>query len=201
MLRFALKQDIERVMEIQAAAYQLMNQQWLSAVDRASYVEEIEKGHMVVAIEDGEVAAFRMVVVPDEDYLGAALDDYRRVIYYDITVVHPDYRGRGYQTKMGQFLYDEVIQPQSFDWVLCTVHPDNIASMVDKFKLGMAVIDLGEMYGGKERFIFMRQPSMNWADGYVAVPIIERQRISALLADGYLGRRLVGDKIWFDRLV
>lgn len=201
MLRFAEKYDIERVMDIQAAAYDQMNPEWLSTVNRASYIEEIEHQHMVVAVEDNQVVAFRMVVVPEEDYLGQALNDYRRVIYYDITVVHPDYRGRGYQTKMGQFLYDEVIKPQSFDWVLCTVHPDNTASMVDKFKLGMAVVYLGEMYGGKERFILMREDSMNWADDTVIVPLVERQRIAELLTAGYFGRQLIDDELLFDRLI
>lgn len=201
MLRFAEQHDIERVMEIQTAAYEQMNPQWLSTVDRSSYIEEIEKGHMVVAVEDGQVVAFRMVVVPEEDYLGEALNDYRRVIYYDITVVHPEYRGRGYQTKMGQFLYEEVIKTQAFDWVLCTVHPDNIASMVDKFKLGMAIAYLGEMYGGKERFIFMRQPQMNWKGETFAVSLVDRQRMAELLAEGYLGRQLIEDKVLFDRLI
>lgn len=199
MIRFAEMHDLDRVMEIQQAAYDEMDQRWLSVVEREAFIKGIHHGWLAVKLVDSVVAGFRMLWVPQEDYLGEALGIKRAVIYFDISVVHPDFRGNNIQLQLGKWLYVHVIEPGNYKWVLSTVHPANIASMKDKFRLDMFIGYYDQMYGENMRYIFIRD-DVEWCGCEVAVHVNDLQKISELLISGFYGRRLEGNYLIFDRI-
>jgi len=110
----------------------------------------------------GRLVAFRALLIPplDEDHLGYDIgwpeDAFARIIYQEVTNVHPTFRGHGLQTTLGKMWMSRLEQQRRFDVVCATVSPQNIPSIKDKFALGLQIVALKPKYGGKMRYIFMK---------------------------------------------
>lgn len=119
------------------------------------------KGYMIGVFIDKKIVAFRAMAEPpiDEEHLGidAGLpkEELPNVIYSEISNVDPDYQGNGLQKYMGKIVMKEVDNTR-FRYVCATVAPFNIASLKDKFSLGMEIVALKEKYGRKLRYIFLK---------------------------------------------
>src|SRR5690625_4094941 len=101
----------------------------------------------------------------DEEHLGIdaglSQEDLPQVIYSEITIVDPDYRGNGLQNYMGKLVMKE-IDRDKFYYVCATVAPMNIPSIKDKFSLGFQIVALKEKYEGMLRYVFMRDLSVSY---------------------------------------
>ena len=150
-------------------------------------------GLMIGVFVSERLVAFRALLKPmvDEDeHLGADVgaDDFTRVLYQEISNVHPDFRGHGLQKRMAGWIMDEIDIAQ-FDWICATVMPYNIASLKDKFAQGMYVHALKLKYGGKLRYVFgkdLRGPRQFTHDS-VHVLMGDTEKQQQLLAEGYVG--------------
>ncbi|WP_414050627.1 GNAT family N-acetyltransferase [Macrococcus animalis] len=201
--RKATKDDINAVETIQQHALDVLsNPEALDPVPSSELLHNIKDNLMALAIVDGEVAAFRTMHIPTEDYLGKyiGITDPKEagLIYSDITIVDPDYRGLSLQRKLGDWLFTR-IEPD-YQVIMATVHPDNTPSLKDKFHLGMQIVAMDYLYGGKLRFIFMKDltntPSFNET---ISVDISDLTRIKVLLESGYRGIGLQEKTILFGK--
>src|SRR5699024_3679712 len=128
----------------------------------------------------------------DEEHLGLAIgleDELPNIIYQEISVVHPTYRGNQLQQKLAYLIMKELEkQDHSFKYVCATVAPHNIPSLKDKFNQGMMVGALIKIYNGKLRYVFMKELKENtgssW-DEIEVVPTSETAKQRELLADGW----------------
>lgn len=198
-IRKAELRDIVAIEHIQQHALAvLVNSEALDPVPIDELKEEIKAGLMAVAEIDGVVGAFRTMHIPTDDYLGpyAGIDDAEAagLIYSDITIVDPDYRGLSLQRKLGEWLFNEV--EVNYKRIMATVHPDNTPSLKDKFHLGMHIIAMDRLYGGKLRFIFMKDLTQK----YDVLDVVEVERdaleqIQVLLDQGYRGVGLDANKL------
>lgn len=144
-------------------------------------VEKLHDSNMLVTLSDSEIQhilldgglfigvfikerliACRAFLIPDIDdpeHLGydarIPKGEFPEVIYSEISMVDPSYRGNRLQTFMGKILI-ELVKQSNFKYVLTTVAPNNIPSLKDKFALGMRIVHVKEKYGGKLRFILYR---------------------------------------------
>lgn len=202
-IRKAELRDVVAIEHIQQHALDvLVNPEALDPVPIDELKEEIKAGLMAVAEIDGVVGAFRTMHIPTDDYLGpyAGIADAKAsgLIYSDITIVDPDYRGLSLQRKLGEWLFKEVAA--QYKIIMATVHPDNTPSLKDKFHLGMHIIAMDRLYGGKLRFIFMKNLSYHPAcKDIIEVERRDFMRIQSLLASGYRGLGLEGDKLRFGK--
>ncbi|WP_066069059.1 GNAT family N-acetyltransferase [Neobacillus soli] len=121
-------------------------------------------GLMIGAFAAGELIAFRALLVPplDEEHLGWDLGlaerELPRVIYQEISSVLPEYRGNGLQKTLAKLIMEELgRQNNKFRYICCTVAPFNIPSLKDKFAQGMQIGALKEKYGGRLRYIFVKE--------------------------------------------
>lgn len=120
-----------------------------------------DKGILLGVFTQQELIAFRSLLKPviDEDHLGLdiglAREELEQVIYQEVSVVHPNYRGLGLQKTMGNYIMNEV-DTQKYRYVCATVAPFNIPSMKDKFDQGLQIVALKLKYGGLLRYIFMK---------------------------------------------
>ncbi|OOZ78659.1 N-acetyltransferase [Bacillus cereus] len=154
-------------------------------------------GMMIGAFIENELIAFRALLVPpmDEEHLGLDIgipeSKLHRVIYQEISNVHPNCRGNGMQKILAKVIMDELQKEDSkYDYVCCTVAPFNIPSLKDKFSQGMEIAALKEKYGGSMRYVFVKELSGNnerdWTD-IKSIPMTNAGGQQALLSEGYRG--------------
>ncbi|WP_243525553.1 GNAT family N-acetyltransferase [Bacillus pseudomycoides] len=154
-------------------------------------------GMMVGAFIENELIAFRALLVPpiDEEHLGLDIglpeSELHRVIYQEISNVHPKCRGNGMQKILAAVVMEELQQTDSkFDYVCCTVAPFNIPSLKDKFAQGMEIAALKEKYGGSMRYVFVKELRGNEEKVLTtvkSVPMSDTSRQQKLLIEGYRG--------------
>ncbi|MCP1161800.1 MULTISPECIES: N-acetyltransferase [Bacillus] len=154
-------------------------------------------GMMIGAFIENELIAFRALLVPpiDDEHLGLdigiAESELHRVIYQEISNVHPNSRGNGMQKILATVIMDELQKEDSnYDYVCCTVAPFNIPSLKDKFAQGMEIAALKEKYGGSMRYVFVKElrgdKENDWTD-VKSVPMSDASGQQALISEGYRG--------------
>ncbi|MDJ1477067.1 GNAT family N-acetyltransferase [Bacillus sp. LS15-K4] len=157
-------------------------------------------GMMIGAFIQNELIAFRALLVPpiDEEHLGLdigiAESELHRVIYQEISNVHPNCRGNGMQKILATVIMDELQNEDSkYDYVCCTVAPFNIPSLKDKFAQGMEIAALKEKYGGSMRYVFVKELrkdiERDWSD-VKSIPMSDASGQQALLSEGYRGYKM-----------
>lgn len=132
------------------------------------FIKLLSDRTIVGAFHHDELIAFRALLIPplDEEHLGRDIgypeEKLERIIYQEVTNVHPSYRGYRLQQHLGKLLMEELRQDERFDLVCATVAPFNIPSLKDKFALGLRIGALKQKYGGKLRYIFMKELHTGW---------------------------------------
>ena len=165
-------------------------------------------GVMIGVFDKEHCIAFRALLKPmvDEDeHLGADVGatDFARVLYQEISNVHPDYRGQNLQKRMAEFILEQV-DLSSYDWMCATVMPYNVASLKDKFAQGMKVYALKLKYGGKLRYVFgkkLRVESALFTESKT-ISMSDTASQQQLIEMGYIGVAMsFHDEDWFVQYV
>lgn len=118
-------------------------------------------GVMIGIFVAEQLIAFRALLEPelDDEHLGRDIGltekELGKVLYQEISNVHPDFRGHGLQQTMASIIMKQV-DVEEHPIVCATVMPYNIASLKDKFAQGMHVAALKYKYGGKLRYVFTK---------------------------------------------
>ncbi|MBD8038227.1 GNAT family N-acetyltransferase [Solibacillus sp. A46] len=152
-------------------------------------------GLMIGVFVKEKLIAFRALLEPviDEEHLGYDIglqteDELKKVLYQEISNVHPQYRGYGLQRTMANIIMQQV-NLAKYNVVCATVMPGNIASMKDKFSQNMHIAALKLKYGGKLRYVFMKKLSevdRQWAEErYVSMNETNAQQ--QLIQQGFIG--------------
>ena len=161
-------------------------------------------GLMIGAFVEGKLIAFRALLKPDEhedEHLGLdiAAKDLSRVLYQEISNVHPNYRGFGLQKTLANIIMTQVDLNQ-YDWVCATVMPYNIASLKDKFAQQMQIFALKYKYGGKLRYVFGKslQDNLERTGEPVFISMGDVEQQQYYLKNGYYGIAMVNrDDDWY----
>ncbi|MES5953110.1 GNAT family N-acetyltransferase [Bacillus fungorum] len=154
-------------------------------------------GMMIGAFIENELIAFRALLVPpiDDEHLGLDIglpeSELHRVIYQEISNVHPNCRGNGMQKILATVIMDELQKENGqYDYVCCTVAPFNIPSLKDKFAQGMEIAALKKKYGGSMRYVFVKELRSDKERDWTNVKHIlmsDAGKQQALLSEGYRG--------------
>ncbi|MFL9650956.1 hypothetical protein [Exiguobacterium chiriqhucha] len=165
------------------------------------FVKLLTDRTLIGAYHEGTLIAFRALLIPplDDEHLGYDIgypsDALDRILYQEVTNVHPDYRGYGLQQHLGKLLMKELEQDSRFNLVCATVAPFNIPSLKDKFALGLRIGALKPKYGGKLRYIFMKELHSDWksAGDTTWLDMGETEQQVALLKAGWFGTMMTCD--------
>lgn len=157
-------------------------------------------GSMIGAFHNDRLIAFRAMLEPeiDEYHLGkdAGVPDSElpSVLYSEVTNVDPGYRGNSLQRILGEILMQNV-DAARHRYVFATVAPFNIASLKDKFALGMHIISLAKKYGDLLRYTLMKDLRDTEKSGTltVVVDMADVMKQQSLLEDGWIGIGLEED--------
>ncbi|UTR07348.1 GNAT family N-acetyltransferase [Alkalihalobacillus sp. LMS6] len=200
-------QQIEAFERLQQHVYdQLEHKEQLSTLSHGEIHNILAGNGMIVGVfTEKRLIAARALLVPDVDEdehlgkdAGLSRDQLKEVIYQEISLVHPEYRGRRLQQQMGEWLNCRLKkEDQPYQYVCATVAPTNLPSMVDKLKQGMEIVALKEKYGGKLRYIFIKNiknPSSSFYETTVDVWLDDHEKQKDLIRLGYKGVALKREK-------
>ncbi|MCU5514179.1 GNAT family N-acetyltransferase [Bacillus wiedmannii] len=192
-------ENIEQILSLQNVVVEALEDksrlQPLS-LEEFQYILE-GNGMMIGAFIENELIAFRALLVPpiDDEHLGLDIgipeSELHRVIYQEISNVHPNSRGNGMQKILATVIMDELQKEDSkYDYVCCTVAPFNIPSLKDKFAQGMEIAALKAKYGGSMRYVFVKElrsdKERDWTD-VKHILMSDAGKQQALLSEGYRG--------------
>ncbi|QWI14877.1 GNAT family N-acetyltransferase [Bacillus wiedmannii] len=192
-------ENIEQILSLQNVVVEaLENKSRLQPLSLEEFQYILEgNGMMIGAFIENKLIAFRALLVPpiDEEHLGLDIgipeSELHRVIYQEISNVHPNCRGNGMQKILATVIMDELQKEDSkYDYVCCTVAPFNIPSLKDKFAQGMEIAALKKKYGGSMRYVFVKElrggKERNWTN-VKSAPMSDAVGQQALLSEGYRG--------------
>ncbi len=158
--------NLKDIMKLQATVYeQLIDKSKLERLTEEEFSFILsDNGLMIGIYVENKLIATRALLVPadDPDHLGLAIGlketEIDKVIYQEISFVHPDYQGNGLQKLMAELIMKELHKKKhSYTYVCATVAPDNIPSLKDKFSQGMELRAFVIIYGEKQRYVFVKE--------------------------------------------
>lgn len=157
-------EDLEDIMDIMADCRNtLKNKEWFVADDEIYVRNHLEKnGFAVIARTDTEKAAgfFLIKYIDQEDELTCALGyDQKKIgktAVMDSACVRQEYRGYSLQRKM-QKAAERMLDKNQYHFLICTIHPDNLASLKSMQKNGFHIRKKIECYGGYTRYILEKE--------------------------------------------
>lgn len=206
-VRYLTKEDLSVIMQLQDIVIEnLIDKDRLEPLSKEEFLTILSDDELMIGVFDQKtLIGFRAFLNPKNDEEGLGKDigllesEYPRIVYSEISNVHPDYRGNGLQTFMGK-TWIESLDRRNFKYILSTVAPFNIASLKDKFALGMRIHQLKNKYGGKLRYIFCRdlQAKKNQIIEMKTIEMGDIQKQQQYLNDGYVGWKMVPVKdTWY----
>lgn len=156
-------ENLQAILELQKIVIaSLLDKSFLQPLSKEEFTF-ILNGHGMIfgAFHDNELIAFRAMLEPeiDDEHLGidAGLheSELSSVLYSEISNVSPEYSGNGLQRILGEELFKQV-DTKRYQYICTTVAPFNIASLKDKFALGMHIVSLQKKYGEMLRYTLVR---------------------------------------------
>lgn len=203
-------QHIEQILSVQDDVIEaLENKENLQPLTLDEFQNILSgNGLMIGAFVDEQLIAFRALLVPpiDEDHLGLDIgltgEKLERVIYQEVSNVHPLYQGNGLQKILAKLIMEQLKQSgHNYEYVCCTVAPFNIPSLKDKFSQGMEVAALKEKYSARLRYVFVKELQGDREKEWVNVKRLLMNDIAGqqrLLAEDYRGYEMefFGGEYW-----
>lgn len=198
--------QIEEIMALQQKVHaSLEDPNRLQQLTRDEILVILDQNLYAGLFDGDQLVASRAFLRPGEDAehlgkdAGIPEEEWRSVIYSEITVVDSEYQGNGIQQKLGNW-WLERLENSDYRYICTTVAPLNIPSMKDKFALGMVIVALKEKYGGKLRYIFARdlEEPYTWNAERELVQMTEYTTQRQLLNDGYQGVSMKQiENVWY----
>jgi len=194
--------DLDAIMELQEKV--------IASLEVTSFLQPLSEkefrfilngnGSMIGAVHNNQLIAFRAMLEPeiDEYHLGKDANlpnsELPAVLYSEVTNVDPKYRGNSLQRILGELLMENVDKDRH-RYVFATVAPFNIASLKDKFALGMNIIKLEKKYGNLLRYTLMKNLCEEKKTGTltVMVDMSDVLKQQTLLEDEWIGVGLEKD--------
>lgn len=202
--------DLGNIMAVQKQAVSELDEKcMLEPLAENEYTNILEgKGLMIGAFVGEALVAFRALMVPDqnEEHLGRDIgleeDDLEKVIYQEISIVLPEYRGNKLQMTLAILIMQELNKLESQSRYVCsTVAPFNIPSLKDKFAQGMEVAALKEKYNSTLRYVFVKdlaRPENRTWDIVLAIPMEDIASQQEKINEGWRGFQIEQEAdIWY----
>lgn len=161
--RKAVPEDIDEVVSLQDRIVEaLPDKDLYAASSREDYLTQLNEDVCFIAECNGRTAGFSVLVPNDPDnprnygrYLEYDREQLAGTASLDLTMVDPEFRGRGIQRIFNKLRIGTALEMGAKEG-LCTISPDNPYSYRNFLVLNFEIIETRKMYGGKERYILRK---------------------------------------------
>ena len=176
---------------IQQVWEELPHKDWF-AIDEPGYLSHILSLQSTLVFEactpEGKLAAVCVLVQPEteEENLGQYTDlprgEWHQVMHVDMAATLPAYRGHSLQGRLMDDAENFLRQKKDTQYLMATVHPDNLPSRRSMEKLGYTCVAQTTLYGGLPRCVYCKRisaPHQGVDDGSIddsaeSVPCVAR---------------------------
>lgn len=143
---------------------EILVKEWFAVDDDyLNTVLENKRTWIIEAIEaDTEkLAAIFVLVFPEPgiDNLGTDIklseEQQHKVVHMDTAATLPEFRGYGLQHRMMDYA-EQLLKTAGVEYLMCTVHPENVFSRRNVEKLGYECVKTGIKYGGMPRCVYFK---------------------------------------------
>lgn len=163
----ALVTDAKEIMALIRYVHDNMeNQQWYVIDSAEYYSHHLEEGkgvgYKAVDTETGKIVGIFIAIIPEtiETNLGYDIgfieEKAKRVAIMDTVAILPEYRGKNLQYRT-MLAAEKDLKEQGYQYLLCTVHPENHFSLHNVQKQGYEIVITKEKYGGFLRHILLKE--------------------------------------------
>ncbi|WP_025786263.1 hypothetical protein [Sporosarcina sp. D27] len=191
------KRDLPEIIQLQTKVIEHLSvKTFLQPLTDEEFEYILDGNGLLVGVRaEGNLIAFRALMDPGEDPehlgedAGIPKEQWSSVLYSEITNVHPEFQGNGLQRQLGKIVMEDVDTDQ-YKYVCATVAPFNIASIKDKFELGMHIAALSVKYETLTRYIMMKNlvDDVSVVNGdSIEVGMGETAKQQELLEAGWIG--------------
>ena len=156
-------QDIDEIMSLQnLVSSRLEDEDLFVCNTREAYEEAMAEDFCFAAYTEGHLVYCSLMILNRQTpyhlghYLHYTEEELLRSVSYDISFVHPAYRGFSLQ-RLGMNVKDEYARALGAVEALATVSPKNLHSLANARAHGFEILERRHMYRDVERFILRKK--------------------------------------------
>lgn len=163
----ATPEDAETIVRLIRQVWQETEYKEWFVIDQPEYTyglihQSTGWGYKAVNQETGEIGGCFIVTFPGNSEENLGVDgglkesQLSRVAHMDTVAVLPAYRGQGLQYRLME-AGEKDLAKAGYEYLMCTVHPDNQFSRNNVLGQGYDIVDTKEKYGGYLRDIYLKK--------------------------------------------
>lgn len=165
-LRIATERDLEEIFTlIQTVGKEMErknNELFAYSKNADTYLQMLKTGICAVAVKDEKIVASLLTRPEDNrngefDLTGISKGCMSDTIEFATCQVSENYRGNKLEQRLINFVLAELNKSKRYKYAICTVHPDNKASLKSVENCGFHVCTKTKLYGGKTRYVLMKE--------------------------------------------
>lgn len=162
-MKFLDKNALHDIVNLQKLVAQSLQSPEIFRLHDVEYFRRLLESERSVigVIADRRLIAYSLIYIPGEGNenlgrdVGLPEEELKRVAHLQAAAVHPAYRGKGLQRRMGA-AHLKVIEEMGFEHVLCTVSPKNPISLRNVLSIGFVIRGLKLKFEGVWRYIMYK---------------------------------------------
>ena len=126
-----------------------------------TYLQMLKTGFCAVAVKNNKIIASLLTCPEDKDIIIKLANIPEQLasntINFTTCQVLKDYRGNKLEQQLINFILYELNKLQNYKYAVCTVSPNNKASLKSVQNCGFQICNTAFLYGGKPRYILIKQ--------------------------------------------
>lgn len=169
-LRFTSENDLDEIFNlIQTVGKEMEckdNELFAYSKNPATYLQMLKTGICAVAVRNNRIIASLLTRPEDNrdgvfDLTGISEEFMPNTIEFVTCQVLEEYRGNKLEQKLIDFVLTTLNKLACYKYAICTISPDNAASLKSVENNGFRVCNTAKLYGGKMRYVLMNELGMN----------------------------------------
>ncbi len=170
-LRFASKNDLDEIFNLIQTVGKEMdckdNELFAYSKNPATYLQMLKTGVCAVAVRNNRIIASLLTRPEDNrdgvfDLTGISKEFMPNTIEFVTCQVLEEYRGNKLEQKLIDFVLMPLNKLACYKYAICTISPNNAASLKSVENNGFRVCNTAKLYGGKTRYVLMKELGMEF---------------------------------------
>ena len=165
-LRIATERDLEEIFTlIQTVGKEMErknNELFAYSKNADTYLQMLKTGICAVAVKDEKIVASLLTRPEDNrngefNLTGISKRCMSDTIEFVTCQVSENYRGNKLEQRLINFILAELNKSKRYKYAICTVHPDNKASLKSVENFDFAICAKANLYGNKTRYVLYKK--------------------------------------------